>query len=257
MQKPLQEKKGGDLAVTNELSQRRAFLQRAGVATASAALFLTGCKSEFSELTEDVAADTRSARTRSHYPTIDLGTGDVGILNYAYLLEQLEAAFYMRATMNSSFMNGLTSTDRRFFMDIRDHEVVHREFFKAALGTNAIPEVKFDFSMLDFADRNKVLDTAKTFEDLGVAAYNGAGKFLDTPAFLLLAGKIVSVEARHAAYLREVLTYYFPSKYNSRALFAGDDIIDANGLDVAMSPNQVLAAAAPYVMANVTFNAPV
>lgn len=255
MQKPLDEKKSGDLAVTNELPQRRAFLQKAGVATASAALFLTGCKSEFSEVTENVAADTRSARM--NMTNIDLGSGDIGVLNYAYLLEQLEAAFYSKAVTNSGFMNGLTATDRRFFQDIRDHEVVHREFFKAALGSAAIPEVKFDFSMLDFADRNKVLDTAKTFEDLGVAAYNGAGKFLDSPAYLLLAGKIVSVEARHAAYLREVLTYYYPSKYNSRALFAGDDIIDMNGLDVAMSPSQVLAAAAPYVMANVTFNVPV
>jgi rubrerythrin len=255
MQKTFHKKKGGDQPVNPELSQRRVFLQRAGVATASAALFLTGCKSELSQLSDDVAADTRSARR--HSTMIDLGTGDIGVLNYAYLLEQLEAAFYIKAVGTRSFMADLTSTDRRFFEDIRDHEIVHREFFKAALGSAAIQDVEFDFSMIDFSDRNKVLDTAKTFEDLGVAAYNGAGKLLETPAYLLLAGKIVSVEARHAAYLREILGSYFPSKYNSRALFAGDDIIDENGLDLALPPSEVLKAAAPFVMADVTFNVPV
>jgi hypothetical protein len=44
--------------------------------------------------------------------------------------------------------------------------------------------------------------TAKTFEDLGVAAYNGAGKLIKNIDYLKAAGRIVSVEARHAAAAR-------------------------------------------------------
>ena len=51
---------------------------------------------------------------------------------------------------------------------------------------------------MDFNSRDSVLKTARTFEDLGVAAYNGAGQLLERGEYLLLAGKIVSVEARHA-----------------------------------------------------------
>jgi hypothetical protein len=233
------------------LSARRLFLQKAGLATASAAVLLSGCQPEFVEVSEK-AADARSARR--HSTAVDLGSGDVAVLNYAYLLEQLEAAFYTTAVANQVFMNRLTTRDRQFFADIRNHEVAHRDFFKAALGSNAIPEVEFDFSAIYFGNRKQVLETAKTFEDLGVAAYNGAGRLLENKEYLLLAGKIVSVEARHAAYLREVIGYYDPT-YADPTLFAGEDIIDENGLDLALPPAQVLAAAAPFIKADITFDA--
>ncbi len=82
---------------------------------------------------------------------------------------------------------------------IHDHEMAHRAFFKAALKKNAIPDLDVDFTKVDFGSKDSVLSTAKTFEDLGVAAYNGAGQLLENPQYQLIAGKIVSVEARHAA----------------------------------------------------------
>ncbi len=62
---------------------------------------------------------------------VDLGSGDVGVLNYAYALEQLEAAFYVKVAL--SFYSGITATEQAFLTDIRDHEVAHRNFFKAAI----------------------------------------------------------------------------------------------------------------------------
>ena len=109
--------------------------------------------------------------------------------------------------------------------DIRDHEVEHRDFLKKALGDKAIPDLEVDFSAVDFTSRDSVLGTAKMFEDLGVAAYNGAGKLIENADYLLAAGTIVSVEARHAAAIRDLLNL------NSVA-FAGDDVVDKNGLDV-------------------------
>jgi hypothetical protein len=68
-----------------------------------------------------------------------------------------------------------------------------------------LPELSFNYGNLDFNSRTQVLATAKALEDTGVAAYNGAGRLLSNPDYLLLAGKIVSVEARHASAIRNLI----------------------------------------------------
>ena len=167
---------------------------------------------------------------------VNLGSGDVGILNYAYALEQLEAAFYTQVI--TTLYSGISAAEQALLTDIRDHEVAHREFFKAALGSNAIPALEVDFTSITFSSRDSVLATAKAFEDLGVTAYNGAGKLIVDPGYLTLAGKIVSVEARHAALIRDLI---------SNGTFADSTAIDANGLDGARTPAAVLAIAGTYV----------
>ena len=176
---------------------------------------------------------------------VDLGTGDVGILNYAYALEQLEAAFYTQV-MTTPY-GGMSDAEKTILTDIRDHEIIHREFFKAAIpAASRIGDLTPNFSAVNFTDRASVLNTAKTFEDLGVSAYNGAGNLLKSADYLLLAGKIVSVEARHAATIRDLLN-------PKSADFAGDDVVTpANGLDVVRKPAQVLPAAQPFVKNPIT-----
>jgi hypothetical protein len=174
---------------------------------------------------------------------VSLGMGDVGVLNYAYALEQLEAAFYTQVV--ASLYAGATADESQILTDIRDHEVIHRDFLKAALDTGAIPDLSVDFSSVDFASRDSVLNTAKTFEDLGVSAYNGAGQLLESADFLLLAGKIVSVEARHASAIRDLLNPL-------SADFAGDDVVEPDtGLDVSNAPADVLLAADPFVTTSI------
>jgi hypothetical protein len=169
---------------------------------------------------------------------VNLGSGDIGILNYAYALEQLEAAFYTQVIQTK--YSGITAQEEQILTDLRDHEIAHRDFFKAALGSAAIGNLEVDFSKIDFNNRTSVLTTAKTFEDLGVSAYNGAGKLLTDVNLLLIAGKIVSVEARHAAAIRSLIN-------PNSADFSGDDVVDANGLDVQRMPNDVLMLASPFV----------
>jgi len=205
--------------------QRRSFLQFAGAGMAGAALLAAGC-------TKDrglVAPPTMSG------VTLDF-KDDFGVLNYAYALEQLEAAFYMQVA--SAPPAGFSTAERTYFQDIQFHEIAHREFFKKALGTAAIGSLEVNFSAINFTDRTSVLAAAKTFEDLGVAAYNGAGIRLVSNTYLLLAGKIVSVEARHAAYIRDLI---------SNGSFANSEVVNANGLDQAFTPAQVLAAAGGFV----------
>ena len=99
-----------------------------------------------------------------------------------------------------------------------------------------------DFSKIDFSSRASVLGTAKAFEDLGVAAYNGAGKLITDGAYLLLVGKIVSVEARHAAMIRDLL---------SNGSFADSTAVDANGLDMALAPADVLKVAGGFLKSKI------
>lgn len=168
--------------------------------------------------------------------TVDLGTGDIGILNYAYALEQLEAAFYMMVV--SKPYNNISPMELAMLTDVRDHEISHREFFKNALGGMAIPALDFNWSTITFTSRDSVLGTAKAFEDLGVSAYNGAGRLIKSADYLVLAGKIVSVEARHAAAIRDLI---------ANGTFADDTTVDAMGLDMARKPLEVLAIAGAYI----------
>lgn len=170
---------------------------------------------------------------------VDLGSGDVGILNYAYALEQLEAAFYTQVV--ASPFSGMTSVETSFLTDIRDHEIAHREFFKAAITaaapTSIIPGLEVDFSTINFSSRASVLGTAMAFEDLGVSAYDGAGYLIKNTTYLLEAGKIVSVEARHAALIRELIAVN---------TFLGDQV-DANSVNISRTPAEVLAIAGTYI----------
>ena len=174
---------------------------------------------------------------------IDLGSGDIGILNYAYALEQIEASFYTSVMANR--YTGMTASEQQMLDDIRQHEIAHREFFKNALGSSVIPSLTIRFTNVDFSSRDSVLATAKAFEDLGVAAYNGAGKLIEDVNYLLLAGKIVSVEARHAAYIRDLI---------SNGSFADNTIIDSNGLEMSKSPSEVLAIAGTFIKDTITAN---
>lgn len=203
---------------------RRSFLQYAGAGAAGIALVAAGCKK-----------DNETSGTG-----VNLGSGDIGILNYAYALEQLEAAFY-DAVIKTPYSN-MPANELSLLTDIRDHELAHREFFKKALGTSAIPGLEVDFTSINFSSRQNVLATAKVFEDLGVSAYNGAGKLIKSADYLLLAGKIVSVEARHAALIRDLI---------ENGTFANMEVIDANGLDKARTPAEVLSMAQSFLKTSI------
>ncbi|TAE25846.1 MAG: ferritin-like domain-containing protein [Cytophagales bacterium] len=219
---------------------RRRFLRYAGFSALTATTVLAAC--ENATLEPAAASGARIAADGS----IDLGSGDVGILNYAYALEQLEYAFYAQVIANP--YGGMSSMERSILTDIRDHEKAHRDFFRAALGGAAIPMLNANFGAVNFSDRGSVLTTARVFEDLGVSAYNGAGRLLTDGNNLSTAGKIVSVEARHAAIIRELLSPFSTS-------FAGDDVVTTDtGLDVVNMPSTVLAAAQPFIVERITAN---
>jgi len=208
-------------------TNRRNFLKLSGVGLAMAGLTLIGCDDNDFEFVDN--------------NVFDLGKGDVGVLNYAYALEQLEADFYTKVVNN--FYTGISNAEKQIFTDLYHHEVIHRDFFKAAITgatANVLPTLEFQYPNVNFSDRNSVLATAKALEDTGVAAYNGAGKYITNVDYLVIAGKIVSVEARHAAAIRDLIN-------PGTAAFSGDDVINpTTGLDVAKEPKDIVAAAGGF-----------
>jgi hypothetical protein len=215
--------------------KRRSFFMYAGATAGASALVLAGCSKD-----SDNTPSLPSGNSTNSSGAISLGSGDVGVLNYAYALEQLEADFYSKVVTNGAAV--LSATELAYFQQVAKHEAIHRDFFKAAITRDAGGQVlrgltpKYDADT--FQTRAKILTIAQTFEDLGVAAYNGAGKLIKTPAYLVIAGQIVSVEARHAAYVRDLV---------SAGSFASDSIVNASGLDKAMSPAEVLTAAQAFI----------
>ena len=215
-------------------SARRDFLKMlglAGVAVALPPFIVTACSS--------------SNATGPKSVTLDFST-DFGVLNYAYALEQLEAAFYTQVIAKP--YSGIPANEMLVLGDIKQHETLHRDFLKAALGTNAIGPLTVDFSAINFSDRASVLAAAQAFEDTGVSAYNGAAGHIKSATYLTLAGKIVSVEARHASAIRDLL---MPRTAN----FAGDDVVNpTTGLDASNPPSTVLDShhAGPFVKTPIT-----
>ena len=218
------------------LTSRRDMLRAAGLG--SAALILAGCTQGGIDLMSPLTASR--AVVNSGGITLDFSM-DIDVLNYAYALEQLEAAFYVTVVTNAAFASIFAANEQRVLRNVRDHEVVHRDFFAAVLGSARIPNLTPDFSSVNFGDRSSVLQTARTFEDLGVSAYNGAARYIANLTYLGIAGKIVSVEARHAAAIRDLL-----DPLPRTGAFAPKAFDDAN------SPQIVLTAVDPFIVETIT-----
>jgi len=124
---------------------------------------------------------------------------DVKILNFALTLEFLEAAFYREADTNKVYGPDLAL--QRFTQVVRRHEAQHVAFLKGALGSKAIRSPRFDFGNA-VTDKAAFAATAQVLEDTGVAAYLGQAANIFQGPTLTAAGTILTVEARHAAWIR-------------------------------------------------------
>jgi ferritin-like protein len=128
-----------------------------------------------------------------------LSANDVGILNYALVLEYLQASFYTEAE-RSGALSGKTAQAARV---VGATERAHVKAFQKLLGSKAVKRPLFDFQGVTEAQQ-AFLKTAVAFEDLAVAAYKGQAPKLRSSAVLAAAVGIHSVEARHAAWMREL-----------------------------------------------------
>ena len=166
------------------------------------------------------------------------------VLNFALLLEYLEAEFYTKGVASGlNFGNS-----RGLFEEIAKHENQHVALLKSALGGAAIPKPEFDFTAKGmfpdpFSNYPVFLTLAQAFEDTGVRAYKGqAGNLAGNRDILETALRIHSVEARHAGAIRLVrqLTPYANEGNNGSsnggapaAVYKGENnIYQMDGIDL-------------------------
>jgi hypothetical protein len=136
----------------------------------------------------------------------------IDTLNFALTLEYLESNFYIKAVASGIVPSG---DALNAFTLIRDHENAHVNFLKTAITAAGATPVSFTASSFDFTakgtfpgvftDYGTLLAVAQTFEDTGVRAYKGqAPNLISNNDYLTAALQIHSVEARHAAHIRQM-----------------------------------------------------
>jgi hypothetical protein len=147
-------------------------------------------------------------------------TQDARILNLVLLLEYVEAAFYEEALAKGALRGEL----RTFAGVVGKHERQHVAFLKNALGRAARKPPRLSFGRAT-TDREAFVRAAVKLEGTSVAAYNGQATNL-TPGALAAAARIVSVEARHAAWIRAIAGQ-LPAPDPTDAPLGADAVLEA------------------------------
>jgi rubrerythrin len=123
---------------------------------------------------------------------------DERTLAYLLELEDLQAAFYAQALERANLAGEL----REFAEVVGGHEREHADYLRKALGPKAARPKAYDFGEA-VSTSDRFLATAIDLEETGLGAYTGAAPNL-RPATLRDASRIVSVEARHTAWARDL-----------------------------------------------------
>lgn len=204
-----------------------------------------------------------------------LPTQVVTVLNFALTLEMLESDFYNKGVDSGV----IPASDLAVFKQVQQHETAHVAFLKSVLGSSAIPQLAFDFTLggtIDpFHNYATFLILSQGFEDTGVRAYKGQATNLKPyGAYLTAALRIHSVEARHASEIRRIrgekgwITGNDPAAPAAiKATYAGEENTMHLGIDVSiylgvdaateafdepLTAAQVLAIAGPFIQTSAT-----
>jgi rubrerythrin len=175
--------------------------------------------------------------TKGEY-TDDMRRNDNLALNYALVLEHLEAAFYnqfqQQFTPKQFDDSGYTGA-YEYFQIIRGHENAHVKALEDTLksrGTAAVPDCKYNFTSVKSV--GDYVKTAGLLENTGVMAYDGAVDSFSDIILQQVAATIASVEARHAAYINQLI-----NPQSTSAPFPSNT-------DKATQPKDIVAAAAAF-----------
>jgi rubrerythrin len=126
-----------------------------------------------------------------------LSSHDREVLEFALKFEQLQAAFYSQALRDGK----LTGQTRQFAETVGKEEQAHLTYVQKALGSaGSAPTFRFGDATTSNA---KFIAAAVKIEDTGLAAYNGQTGNLGRETLKSVA-RVISVEARHAAWARSL-----------------------------------------------------
>jgi hypothetical protein len=165
---------------------------------------------------------------------------DKTVLKFAEILEQLETEFYKQAlakfTTPKDFTDAGISVPEvaiQNFQAIFSHESAHTQFLDAALdavGDAPITGCTFNFDKA-LTDVATMAAVARVVEAVGVGAYLGGAGLVDDKSVLTAAASILTIEARHQAFLN--------------VLNGATGIPQA--FDIPLTPKQVLSLAAGFI----------
>ena len=197
---------------------RRGLLKSTAAAGAGAALI-------------SVFGGTWTAGTASAAAAAPLDS-DLDILNYALVLEYLEAAAY-KAVNDAGVLSGRAATYVRAF---GQHEQDHVDALLATipkLGGTPVPMPTFNFSGVP-TNAAEIVKFFQQVESIGVSAYLGAAGSIKNFDVLEAALSIHAVEAEHAAALADLVA-------------PGTDLFAPAAFETPRTPEQVLAIVAPFL----------
>jgi hypothetical protein len=170
---------------------RRYFMSLLG-ATAGVAL-LAGCKKD----DEETAG-----------PAIDMGSGDEGLMRYAYSISSFMALAGQLATEGRQAIAEETAN----FSTLWRFHTVYTDLFKAQLGGNVPENLQFDTTKIAFGDKNRVHENLITFTDLVTSAYMDMALRFSDPVKKQLAAKIASANARLSTRIRWTRNNNWPDR---------------------------------------------
>lgn len=169
---------------------------------------------------------------------------DAQILNYALTLEHLEDTFYKQGLQNFTQAQfaaaGYDATFYKNLQEISSDEATHVSFLTSALsgaGASPVAACTYNFGVTSV---QSFIATANLLEGVGVSAYLGAAQNITNKAYLTAAGAILTVEARHSAYLRasetpEGTLSPFPSPFDTPLDF--DEVYSLASQFIASCPS--------------------
>jgi Ferritin-like domain len=123
---------------------------------------------------------------------------DARIWSALLLLEQAQAALYDAAVRSGALGDEL----QHYARVVAPHEHEHVALVRRKLGAKARPAPRFDNREATSSDA-RFQQAAIDLEEAAVAAYIAQGANL-TPAAVTDAARIVAVDARHAAWIRDI-----------------------------------------------------
>jgi hypothetical protein len=123
---------------------------------------------------------------------------DARVLEWLLQIEYLQAGFYTEAESRGALKGEL----REFATLVGEQERAHVDALERALGANTPTKPSLDFGEAT-TDPREFVPAAVRVEEIALAAFNGQAPNL-TNKPLLTALKIVSVEARHTGWIRDL-----------------------------------------------------
>lgn len=150
-----------------------------------------------------------------------LSASDISVLQLALFLEHLEVSLYSGGYLNFTEAQyeeqGFPAPNRINVGVIAEQEAVHVSTIASTLSANGVTPIPACVYKFPYTDVKSFYGLADLITTNGIGAYlGGALGLMDNPALLTIASSILTVEARHDAYLRKGVNQSpFPNPFDT------------------------------------------